>query len=91
MSQLSNPELYIRSTTGLLYKNAISKLKSVSSDLSNCENNVRGCEIKMCNIPIPTGSEYDFGDDLQFQSFSQTGLPEPVFVSVKPGELDRMW
>ena len=85
LDQLGNPELNIQANTGLLYKTAVAKLKTVSSDLNQCQGSPRNCDVKLSGLTNPTGSEFNFGDSAQFQAFTETGFPDPVIVSVIPG------
>lgn len=85
MEQQKNPELNVRANTGLFYKSAIGKLKIVSANLNNCQEDPRSCTTQLNGFSSPDGDDYDFGDAAQFQSFSELGFPDPVIVSSVPG------
>ena len=84
LSQSSNPELYIRPDTGLLYKDAISILMNVSKEMEACSSNVMSCDRQLCNIQLPTARNYDLTRGTnRYNLFQETGFfATPTTASV---------
>ena len=76
LSQRHNPELYTRADTGLLYKDSISLIMNVSREMESCSSNVGSCEVHLCNIQLPTTSDYDItAGTNRYDMFQDTGYP----------------
>ena len=80
LSQRANPELYLRSNTGLQYKDSIAKLKNITQNLKSCSSNVTNCPVKLCNLTVPRASNYNLGT--RYQTFTQSGFPTPSPMNV---------
>ena len=80
LSQKANPELYLRSNTGLQYKHSIAKLKNITQNLKSCSSNVPSCPVQLCNLTVPRASDYNLGT--RYQTFTQSGFPTPSPMTV---------
>ena len=83
LSQRENPELYTKADTGLLYKDAITLLMNVSREMETCTSSISTCQVHLCNIQLPTTSDYDItAGTNRYNLFQDTGYPSnPATVS----------
>ena len=78
LSQLNNPELLVRSDTGLSYLQSIAKLKNVTESLRECTANVNDCSESSCSLQLPTGDDYNLDNVSTYELFLTTGYPSPT-------------
>lgn len=73
ISQADNPELKLLSNTGLLYKGSIAQLKNATAELKECADAVEHCEIRLCDVSVPSASDYDLTSEPRYQPFDIPG------------------
>ena len=73
ISQADNPELKLLSNTGLLYKGAIAQVKNATAELKECGDAAEHCEIKLCDLSVPSASDYDLTSQPRYQPFDIPG------------------